>query len=113
MKKQRKGFSIIVETKNDIARNTIYFEEKAGGRVIYCNIYDEYLDTTFQTKAVCHEQDEFSKKKGYELAFKRCKDKRYNEYNKISRETIKAIDSMKRKEIQIEYKFTKFLENIE
>lgn len=113
MKKQRKGFSIIVETKNDIARNTIYFEEKAGGRVIYCNIYDEYLDTTFQAKAVCHEQDEFSRIKGYELAFKRCKDKRYNEYNKISRETIKAIDSMKRKEVQIEYKFTKFLENIE
>lgn len=113
MKKERRGFSIIVETKHDIAKHTVYFEEKSGGRVIYCNIYDEYLDCTFQAKSVCHEQDEFSKKKGYELAFKRCIDKRYREYNKIIKININAIDAMKRKELQIKHKFNKFLENVE
>jgi hypothetical protein len=112
MKKERKGFSIIVETKETKSKNIVYFEEKVNGKVVYCNIYDEYLGYTFQAKAVCHEQDEFSRKKGYELAFKRCKNKRYNEYNRITREMIKSIDSMKRKEFQIEYKFNKFLQNI-
>lgn len=113
MKKQKRGFSITVETKDDIAKNTVYFEEKSNGKVIYCYLYDSYLEYTFQAKAVCHEQDEFSRKKGHELAFKRCKDKRYNEYNRITRNTIKTIDNMKRKEIQIEYKFNKFLESVE
>lgn len=112
MKKQRKGFSITVETKETFSKNTVYLEEKVNGKVIFCNIHDEYLGVTFIAKAVCNEQDTFSKQKGYELAFERCLEKRNKEYDKILKNSTKAIISMKRKSTNIDNKFTKFLESV-
>jgi hypothetical protein len=107
-KKERKGFSIELYTKETIEDYVVYFEEKHD-KVVYCYIQDSFIDTTFRAKAICHKDDIYSRQDGMVIAFERCVEKRINHYNKLMNSLVDQVSIARDHTKQIEYKFSKFI----
>ncbi len=109
-KREKKGFSIELHSKDSIENYTVYFETK-NDKVIFCYIDDSFLNFKFRAKAICHKDDVFNKKLAYQLAFDRCLEKRDLMYERFLKVAVDRILTIQHNNINIENKFYKFLKS--
>ena len=109
MRKEKKGFSIKLFTKDDVNDYVVYFEEKHS-KIVFCYIQDSYLDITFKGRSVCHKEDVFDIEKGREIAFQKALEKRDRSYERVLKNITRNILSSKNNNTAIEHKFYKFNE---